>query len=379
MRARIIAKKGEALLLAVLWLYEATPPRRAVRAASALVLFSFMTSLLFAAQLNMDWRQLPALPDPVGFAGLLAGVSDGALIVAGGANFPDKMPWEGGRKVWYDTVFLLERTNGVWREARALPRPLAYGVSITTPEGILCVGGSDATQHVRDVFLLSNSGGEVKNQELPSLPGPLANSCGALVGNIVYVAGGTESPDSTTTLNNFWSLDLRQRPLRWQVLEPWPGPGRMLSVAASVGGSFYLAGGASLAADSAGKPVRTYLRDAYRFTPGRAWTRVADMPSPIVAAPSPAPVLGDHSFLIVGGDDGSLAHFEPRSKHPGFAKRLLSYDTRCDRWDLVGETPVSRTTAPTAAWNGLVVILSGETRPGVRSPEVWALGHEQGH
>ena len=59
------------------------------------------------------------------------------------------------------------------------------------------------------------------------------------------------------------------------------------------------------------------------------------------------------SFLIIGGDDGSLANFEPKSKHPGFPKRVLSYDTKHDRWSVVGETPVSRATLPTAVWNGL--------------------------
>ena len=34
-------------------------------------------------------------------------MSDEVLIVAGGANFPDKVPWEGGEKICYDKIFLL--------------------------------------------------------------------------------------------------------------------------------------------------------------------------------------------------------------------------------------------------------------------------------
>src|SRR4051794_9202194 len=41
------------------------------------------------------WTQLPSLPDPEGFASAFAGVSHDALLVAGGANFPDKRPWDG--------------------------------------------------------------------------------------------------------------------------------------------------------------------------------------------------------------------------------------------------------------------------------------------
>src|SRR5688572_14438692 len=80
-------------------------------------------------------RQLPALPDAGGFAGPQAGVSNGALLVAGGTNFPDKMPWEGGKKVWYDDVYVLESPAEQWKRAGKLHRPLAHAASITTRHG----------------------------------------------------------------------------------------------------------------------------------------------------------------------------------------------------------------------------------------------------
>jgi N-acetylneuraminate epimerase len=349
-------------------------PRGLLRRALAFSPCFLMTAILCPGESSLGWRQLPSLPDPIGLAGPFAGTSGGALIVAGGANFPDKMPWEGGRKVWYDAVYVLDRTNGAWRGGFKLPRPLGYGVSVTIRDGVVCIGGSDEKQHVRDVFLLSWRQGELKCKALPPLPSPLANSCGAVVGQTIYVAGGTDTPDATKAMKNFWALDIGKSGAAWRELEPWPGPARMLSMAASVGGSFYVVGGTSLTSGANGKPVRTYLKDAYRFTPGKGWQRVADMPNPAVAAPTPAPVANDHSFLVSGGDDGSLANFEPKSKHPGFPKRVLSYDSKRDRWSLVGETPAPRATLPTAVWDGLCVIPSGEARPGVRSPEVWAVG-----
>jgi N-acetylneuraminate epimerase len=39
----------------------------------------------------------------------------------------------------------------------------------------------------------------------------------------------------------------------------------------------------------------------------------------------------------------------------------------------MGESPISRATAPVVEWNGLVVIPNGETKPGYRTPEVWGL------
>ena len=47
-------------------------------------------------QLSLEWKQLADLPDVEGFAGSYAGVSNGALLVCGGANFPEKPLWEGG-------------------------------------------------------------------------------------------------------------------------------------------------------------------------------------------------------------------------------------------------------------------------------------------
>lgn len=143
----------------------------------------------------LSWDRLPPLPDPIGFAGSFAGVSRDTLIVAGGANFPDAPPWEGGTKVWTDRVFLLDQPDGPWRESETrLPRPLGYGVSITTDDGLLCLGGSHADGHSAECFLLRVENGRLVRTELPSLPRPCANACGTLVGNTVYVAAGLGSP-----------------------------------------------------------------------------------------------------------------------------------------------------------------------------------------
>src|SRR5690348_5467737 len=74
------------------------------------------------ARVTGGWERLASLPDREGFAGSFAGVSGGALLVAGGSNFPAAKPWEGGKKVWYDTVFLLERPEATeWKVAGRSP------------------------------------------------------------------------------------------------------------------------------------------------------------------------------------------------------------------------------------------------------------------
>jgi solute:Na+ symporter, SSS family len=318
------------------------------------------------------WIELAPLPDAHGFAGPFAGVHNGALIVAGGANFPGAAVWDGGEKVWYDSVWVLERPDGQWKSAGKLPRRLGYGVSFTTPRGVVCVGGSNAQQHYGDVFLLRGEQGKLETSPLPPLPHPCANFCGAMLGDTLYVAGGLESPQSAAALKTFWSLKLSGGDHQWQQLPSWPGPGRMSAVAAAGDQAFYLISGAELTTDAAGQTTRGYLRDAYRYQPEKGWKRIADVPQAVVAAPSPAPPLGQSSFLVIGGDDGSLQQFSPLEQHPGFSRTVLAYHTLTDTWKPLGEAPVSHVTTTIVPWHQRLVMPSGEIRPGVRSASVWA-------
>lgn len=320
---------------------------------------------------DLQWSQLPSLPDKEGFAGMFAGVSNGALLAAGGANFPDKKPWEGGTKSWYDSVFVLEKPEAKWRIAGKLPRACGYGVSITLDDGVLCIGGADATQHHRECFVMSWQNNALQFKEMPALPSPCANCVGARIGRTIFIAGGIESPTATSTLHSFWSLDLDHLDHGWQSLPAWPGRPRMLSAAAVCDGSFFLVSGVDLHADAEGKPARTYLRDGFRFTPGKGWSSIAEMPAAAVAPPSP--VRGDAtSFFVIGGDDGALVNFEPKTKHPGFPHTLHRYDATTNRWSKAGELPFANVTNPACEWNGALVVVSGEARPGVRTPAVWS-------
>lgn len=317
--------------------------------------------MLFAA---MTWTRLPDIPDARGFAGSFAGVSNGALIVAGGTHFTDKMPWEGGTKVWYDTIYALDKPDGEWRVLGKLPKPNGYGVSITTPEGLIIVGGGNATEHFREVFWLGNK------VALPPLPQPCAFMSGCVLDDVIYITGGIETPTATSAMNNFWSLHLKKLGAQWQELPPCPGKPRILSCMAGVNGAVHVFGGAALSPGSDGKPVREWLNDAWSYKPVSGWQKLPDMPRVAVAAPSPAPVIDSH-ILILGGDDGKSADFEPKTKHPGFPRSILAFDLKTQTWSEKGEVPFSLVTTNAVLWNGQIVIPGGEARPGVRSPQVW--------
>ena len=119
-----------------------------------------------------------------------------------------------------------------------------------------------------------------------------------------------------------------------------------------------------------GKVVRRYLADAHRYDRGRGWSRVADLPRPVVAAPSPA--MADASGLSVfGGDDGSQVGGAPE-KHRGFDENIFRFNLKTGSWTIHGESPAPRATVPLTRRGSSWVIPSGEVRPGVRSPEVWS-------
>ena len=321
----------------------------------------------------MQWSQLPPIPDREGFAAPFAGVSGGALIVAGGANIQGEKWGETFQKVWHDSVFILEKPDGVWRSGLKLPRALGYGVSITLGDSVICIGGSDAIRHYADVFRMTFKNGALEFNTLPALPRPCANACGALIGDTIFVAGGLESPTSTTALKTFWKLDLTEKIPAWIELPHCPGPARMLAVAGVRNGAFYLFSGASLSAGPDGKPVREYLRDAYRFHPGEnRWERLADLPRATVAAPTPAAAVGD-ALVIFSGDDGVNIQFKPLIKHPGFPKEALAFDAEKNAWSTFGAVPFSRATVPMVVWNDKSIVPNGEERPRERTAEVWSM------
>lgn len=349
------------------------PPIRCPNRAVGGVLVWWATLWLSVAAASTPsahhWRQLPPLPNPDGVAGAFAGVSGGALLVAGGANFPDRKPWDGGRKVWHDQVWALDNPGGKWQEVGRLPRPLGYGVSVTTDQGVACLGGSDAKGHYAEAFVLSWADRRFAIKPLPPLPIPLANAAGARVGHTIWLCGGAERPGEQAALSRLFSLDLAGVPLRWQELPACPGQPRILPMAAAAGGAFYVAGGIALIATN-GQVARHYLCDGWRFDPDQGWQRLADLPRPWAAGPSPAPVIG-RQFWLVGGDDGSRVGFQPVDQHPGFKRTVLAYDCQRGSWQEVDEAAVARATVPCVRWRDGFVIPSGEVRPGVRSPEVW--------
>ncbi len=335
----------------------------------------------------------PALPQTEGFAGAFTGISDGHLLVMGGANFPNGKPWEGGTKVWYRSIYAarLEELKATtlpgdkpsvaeprtsesspWKIIGQLPGERGYGLAVTHRDRIICIGGSNSTSHLSDVIAVGLRNQQIHLATLPSLPMTLANFSGALDRDIIYVAGGQEMASSVTASEHIWMLDLSEPQPKWTELPVCPGPPRILATSAAGQGSFWLIGGASLREGSDGKPVRTYLRDVWKYSCTTGWEQMPDLPTPLVGCPSPALMMNGDP-VIFGGDDGTQVGQDPQ-KHRGFRRAILRYVPGADSddasWSEIGQLPFGSVTTNAVPESHSIWIPTGEIRPGIRTPNI---------
>lgn len=221
---------------------------------------------------SLAWSTLPPLPAPR--SGQIAGLVGDRLVVLGGTDFPVGL-FQGGPKIWYDDVYLLERGAASWRVSRGvLPGPLAYtAVASTGTDGLVVVGGSDAATHYAHAFRVVHEDGDLVGRPLPSLPVPTAMGGAAILGRVLYVVGGQRSPADAPASRDVWALDLDHLANSWTVVEPLPGAGRILPVVVAQAGALYVSSGAALAHDAArGNPP--HLPDRYAaLRPGRRLAR----------------------------------------------------------------------------------------------------------
>lgn len=372
-----------------------------------IILFIHISVLLpggiIAAQesFSIQWSAIAVLPgehsqkNHPGLAGAFSGYSNGVLLIAGGANFPMGLPWEGGKKVFHDRVHvLLEGKHGRYRwqeKAIRLTTPVAYGAGVTVGESLVCIGGENANGPLTSVFSLTWNADakEVERTELPSLPFSLTNAAAAVIGNKIYVAGG-EMPSQAS--DHFFCLDMGNITKGWMSLHAIPQAISHASLVPQIKGDkvqLYLIGGRT----KHPKQLTDFHSGVYSYDPDEdRWYEQSPLPF-VLAAGTAIPFEG-HSILYLGGDSGEtyrnveriLFLLEQESdlqrkseltenknrlqiNHPGFNSKILLYDTFTDRWSIGGTIPFPAPVTTSAHMHRREIILpSGEVKPGIRTP-----------
>lgn len=362
---------------------------------------------------KIDFRPLAPLEvaGGQGVSAAYSGVADGSMLVAGGCNFPDIPAADGGTKRYYDQVFRYDDARNRWTCVGRLPHASAYGASVTTPDGIVCLGGTDGSCSLDDVFLLTLKDGLSVTKALPRLPVALENLAGAYGDGYIYVAGG-----QTGSRPNYAAYRLRYPDgTEWEQLPDCPGGVRLQATAVVQSDGtemcFYLMGGYAPAMEAADgyphymgliySPSRNEWRATSESIPQGHSYRMA-----IIGAQSVA--SGSSHIIFFGGvntdvfidainrprrldqlqnDEREEAvmqrakisrQMEEYLKHPvdwyRFNRELLIYHTITDTWVVEAESPLlARAGASVISDDGRWVVVGGELKPGVRSSDVTAV------
>ncbi|TWU49233.1 sodium:solute symporter family transporter [Rubripirellula reticaptiva] len=344
---------------------------------AATVFSSFAT-----AQELLSWNELPPVPDELGLAGPFVGVHNDAMIVAGGANFPQPV-WDND-KVWHDHVFVMKRSvdGFTWKDGGRLDRAVAYGTTVSTEDGVVCIGGNDSAETFDDVFMLSwdAESDQIATVVFPALPKPCAFSAATMIGDVIYVAGGQSGQSLETAMTNFWSLDLSKRSspgdFVWKELPALPGPSRALNLTVSQHNGYndcvYVISGRRQDGPAEEESSFDFLRDVWEYNPQTSqWRQRSDAPRCVMAGTSIK--YGQSHVFVLGGATEKL-FFQGdglKDDHPGFVKESLAYHTITDTWVTAGSMPANHVTTTAMQWGNDIVVATGEIRPRVRSPNVY--------
>lgn len=343
------------------------------------------------------------------------------LIVAGGCNFPDVPAAKGGAKRFYADIYELPHPDhdpqAQWRKIGELPQPMAYGVSVTVPNGMVCVGGTtDGVNSCAETYLLhTDAHHKLQITPLPALPLSLDNLTGAYGGGYIYVAGGLHNG---VAVNAAFRL---QYPggKAWERLPDFPGRARVQPASAvqnnATAPCFYLVGGFAPAT----KTERAWAHtDGWCFNAAtHQWSKMADIvphgqTEPMTLAGAIGISSGCAHIVFVGGVNKQV--FEQAVNRPllieqterglqrtptlalqqqlerlnqeqaaylnhaegwyRFNNELVIYHTITDTWVTESQSPlIARAGAGFIRCGREWIVVNGETKPGIRSAAVTAV------
>ena len=355
----------------------------------------------------IEWEKIAVLPSKdgtgaIGVAGAINAVTGKAMVVAGGANFPAKMPWEGGKKHYSDEIHVLQKKSGkyIWNKniSSRLPEPIAYCGNTSTPMGIVYAGGENDAGLSNKAFLLKlrSSEDQIQIEELPSLPLPLTNISLTHIGNVVYAIGGDGAMLSSS---RFFRLDLKSEASKWDIMPDLPvalANAVALAQNGPEGMNIYVVGGRSKHLSGI-SDLRSslYIYDLKSQT-WKAGAAISDGNKTMNFSAGTGVSVSDQYLVLTGGDNGEVFHqieiylsqiskatseikkAELTAKksqlitgHEGFYPGILVYDTHANAWNKIGELPfLPRVTTTATLWRKDIILSNGEIKPGVRSPEI---------
>jgi len=354
----------------------------------------------------MRISKAPQIPPAIGksiqhgIAGGVIGVSKNKLIVAGGANFEDNLPWRGGTKSFHDEAYILSVNKkgeyGWSQPTQQLMEPVAYSACIAVPNGFVSIGGENINGPSKKSYYYTTRHNKLIIKSLQDLPEAITSAGAALIGNNVYVMGGLNAKGAVASC---YVLDISMKKPLWKSVANLPlAFSHGVVVAQSDGNEIciYVVGGRFRTGEET-----TFLHSVYKYSPfHNKWEDVSTIhtgngESFGLSAGTGVAYLNNY-ILLFGGDKGIVYNQTERinnklasisneterkalleqkdkllSEHPGLYRDVLLFNTISGKWTVIGELPgYVQVTTSAIWWNNKVFIPSGEIKPGIRTDEV---------
>ena len=322
-----------------------------------------------------------------GTAGMLCGVSNGYVVVGGGANFPEEGPALGGTKKSYPDIYVLKQEDGQLVEVNhmTLDYEISYGASITTDDGIYYVGGSTAKGKGNQVLLVNaDDAGKITVDTVGELPFTFSDGFAALKDDVLYVGAGKMDGQAT---NRVFALDLNTK--KTTELAAMPNEAtRTQCVSQLLGDSIYVFSGGDQVA----------YTDGYRYSiEENKWEQVSDVQvgnEKISLLGANSVKLNKHSMLVVGGfnkdvydnavaqmaelkdeelQQFKLNYFGADPSELQWNRKVLIYDADADTWTSIGEVPFDAPCGEALVLDGdRIYSINGEIKPGTRIKHMYS-------
>ncbi len=333
------------------------------------------------AQNTATCHDLPDLPVKEGLAAPFAGFIEQYLLVGGGCNFPEKPLTEGGKKVYHNTFHMLDmrKPEAGWSIAFRTPHTVAYGATVEVPNGLILLGGMNQDSISRSVLRVSiDSKGICTLSPLPPLPEGIYSGGATLYNNALYIAGGRNESNT----NAVYRLDL-QHSAAWTRLADYPGAPREQSLLVANEKGIFLIGG--FHHDK--KKGCTLSTEILKYHPQtNTWTIETELPLDKErhhrCAVGASAISHKEKIIVMGGVDARIFKAAVEGKagadyltHPAewyrFNKDVLCYSTKTGKWKVIPQMANSnRAGAVLLKRNGCLYLVSGELKPGIRTPQI---------
>ena len=330
------------------------------------------------------------------------------LLVAGGCNFPDKLGFEGGKKVFYEAILHFDKNQNQWQTIGKLPEAAAYGVSVAIPDGYLWIGGQTATHSLATCHKVQYTKEKgLTFTDFPALPEPLDNFAGTSIGSKVFVAGGNASGKPS---NKVYYIDTATDK-EWHRLADFPETASVQPVVAAVAHEsdthLYLFGG-FFGGDTIHAPA--LITSVWRYSlRQQQWQKVAteETADKKLFTLTGATALAidnryiacfggvNHSLFINTitdlyhlGKDTSLTDDQRKHKNYDYMSHYMTqpiayykfnqecylFDTHTKQWSVLNIQPdFARAGATLVGTPDEFYLIQGELKPGVRSPKTYKL------